>query len=166
MLRKVPLGTGNQGSADVFRLNVAGMTDLLGADAGNLDRATPLNITSISPAMLKRYPGFYAPHDGEFGLYAITQNEGRLSMQISGQPALEFYPTRNGVRDAARGFAGRLRATWVRCVPSSSKASAARAGTCTTCIASAARVAGGLRSAPTKVLGALATVTSPLTLGP
>jgi hypothetical protein len=46
----------------------------------------------IEPAVLDRYVGFYAPHNGEFGFYTITRDETKLIMQITGQPPVDLYP--------------------------------------------------------------------------
>ena len=46
----------------------------------------------LEPAVLDRYVGFYAPHNGEFGNYTITRDAQKLVMQITGQPPFDLYP--------------------------------------------------------------------------
>jgi DNA-binding transcriptional MerR regulator len=46
----------------------------------------------LEPAVLDRYVGFYAPHNGEFGYYTITRDGEKLTMQITGQPPFDLYP--------------------------------------------------------------------------
>src|SRR5690606_33293901 len=52
-----------------------------------------LDEVTLDRAVLDRYAGFYAPHDGEFGLYTITRTDERLAMQSPGQPPMDLYPT-------------------------------------------------------------------------
>jgi len=47
---------------------------------------------TLEPAILDRYVGFYSPHNGEFGYYTITRNDGKLVIQIGAQPPFDLYP--------------------------------------------------------------------------
>ena len=47
---------------------------------------------TLGPAVLDRYVGIYAPHGGEFGLYTISRDGGKLMTQATGQPPLDLHP--------------------------------------------------------------------------
>ena len=46
----------------------------------------------LEPAVLDRYVGSYAPHNGEFGFYTISRDETNLVMQVTGQPPVDLFP--------------------------------------------------------------------------
>lgn len=47
---------------------------------------------SLEPATLDRYVGVYAPSGGEFSLYTITRDGGKLLLHVTAQPTRELAP--------------------------------------------------------------------------